>query len=565
MSVKKKIIITFSVILLLFSSIIALVVYSKINTIIYNNYTKDIKSSAELGYSYLDSKYTGDWYIKDNKLYKGNTLINDNFNVLDGIKNTTGFYVTIFMNDTRISTNVLDSNGKRATGTRAADEVIDKVLNDGQEYIGEAKVVGQDSITYYKPIVDAKGKIIGMWFMGSNKTTANNEIISIMIFVTSIIMIMLIIGIGVSYLFGDTIVKAINAVKENLTNMSKGDFSKEISKKYLILKDEIGDMARASLKLTQDMRGIIEIITKESASIDRVLNLSQNSIKNLNESIEDVSATTQQLSAGMQQTAASMEEMNATSQEIESSVALVAQKSKEGHESAKEINKKSSELSTVFSESAKNTNDVYSANENKLKIAIERSKSIEKIKELSEAILSISDQTNLLALNAAIEAARVGESGKGFAVVAEEIRHLAENSKTTVIEIQKVTTTVLDCVDNLVNSSKELLEFVDNQIVNDYKMFVDSGEKYSADSDHIDNIITEVSNSAEALYMSIENVSKAINQVTIATNEGAEGITNIAEKSIKVSENADTVEKFMDNAKESSDKLKKYVSQFKIA
>lgn len=565
MGIKKKIIITFSVILLLFSSIISLVIYNKINNIIYNSYTKNIKSSAELGYSYLDSKYSGDWHIRDNKLYKGDTLINNNFSMLDNIKNTTGFYVTIFMNDTRISTNVLEDNGNRAVGTKAAEEVINKVLKNGEEYVGEAKVVGQDSITYYKPISDSNGKIIGMWFMGSNKTTANKEIMSIMIFLISIIIVMLVIGILASYFFGDRIVRAINAVKENLNNMSKGDFSKEIPKKHLILKDEIGDMARASLKLIQDMRGIIEIITKESASIDKVLNLSQNSIRNLNESIEDVSATTQQLSAGMQQTAASMEEMNATSQEIESSVAFVAQKSKEGHESAKEINKKSSELSVVFGESARNTNDVYSANENKLKIAIERSKSIEKIKELSESILSISDQTNLLALNAAIEAARVGEAGKGFAVVAEEIRHLAENSKTTVVEIQKVTNTVLDCVDNLVNSSKELLEFVDNQIINDYRMFVDSGQKYSVDSDNIDNIITEVSSSSEALYISIENISKAINQVTIATNEGAEGITNIAEKSIKVSENADTVEKFMDNAKKSADKLKQYVSKFKTA
>lgn len=565
MKIKNKIVITFSLILLVFSIIISWVIYNKINTIIYENYTKNIKSSSELGYSYFDSKYHGDWYIKDNKLYKGNTLINDNFNVLDGIKNTTGFYVTIFMKDTRISTNVLDDKGNRAVGTKAADEVIEKVLNNGKDYIGQAKVVGQDSITYYKPIFNSNNEVIGMWFMGANKTSANNEIISIIIFIIGIIAVMLMIGVGVSYVFGDTIVKAINAVKENLNNMSKGDFSKEISKKHLTLKDEIGDIARASLKLTQDMRGIINVIIEESNSIDKVLDLSQGSIKNLNESIEDVSATTEQLSAGMQQTAASMEEMNATSQEIESSVALVAIKSKEGHKSAKDINKKSSELSNVFRESASNTNDIYSANENKLKIAIERSQSIEKIKELSEAILSISAQTNLLALNAAIEAARVGDAGRGFAVVAEEIRQLAENSKVTVIEIQKVTNEVLDCVDNLVNSSRELLEFVDNQIINDYKMFVDSGENYSNDSRHIDNIMMEVSSSTEILYASIENVSKAINQVTIATNEGADGITNIAEKSIKVSENADEVKEFMDNAKRSSNELKRYVSQFKIA
>ncbi|MDF2503839.1 methyl-accepting chemotaxis protein [Clostridium sp.] len=564
MSIKKKIIITFSSILILFSIIISLTIYSRINNIVHSNYNKNIKSSVELGYSYLNSEYKGQWYIKDNKLYKGDTLITGNFNVPDSVKSTTGYYVTIFMNDTRVSTNVLDENGKRAVGTKASNEVIDKVLKNGQDFTGNAKVVGKEASTYYKPIMDSTGKIIGMWFVGIDNTSVNKEIMSIMIFVLIIIIIMLLIGIMGAYFFGDVIVKAINAVRENLTTMSKGDFSKKISGKYLSLKDEVGDMARAASKLQQDMNGIIKIIVKESESIEEAVSSSRESINELSGSIEDVSATTEQLAAGMEQTAASMEEMNASSMEIESAVSNMSDKANEGSNSAKQINKKANELSVTFKESEKNASDIYAASENKLRIAIERSKAIEKIKELSEAILVISSQTNLLALNAAIEAARVGEAGKGFAVVAEEIRNLAENSKTTVVEIQTVTNTVLECVDNLVDSSREILEFMDNQVIKDYKMFVDSGNKYSIDSEHIDNIITEVSGLAGDFRISVENVSKAINQVTIATNEGAEGTTNIAEKSVKVSESANTVINLMEKASTSSDKLKQYISQFNI-
>ena len=64
--------------------------------------------------------------------------------------------------------------------------------------------------------------------------------------------------------------------------------------------------------------------------------------------------------------------------------------------------------------------------------AVEQSKAVQKINDLTNEIKEISSQTNLLALNANIEAARAGEAGRGFAVVASEIGSLASQTLSTV-------------------------------------------------------------------------------------------------------------------------------------
>jgi len=111
-------------------------------------------------------------------------------------------------------------------------------------------------------------------------------------------------------------------------------------------------------------------------------------------------------------------------------------------------------IKSITIKSKENAEKVHKITEVKLLNAINQSKEVEKITELTDAILRISSQTNLLALNVSIEASRAGESGRGFAVVAEEIRKLAEESKDTVSEIQNISKIILD----FDSQASELLE-----------------------------------------------------------------------------------------------------------
>ena len=85
--------------------------------------------------------------------------------------------------------------------------------------------------------------------------------------------------------------------------------------------------------------------------------------------------------------------------------------------------------------------------------------------------MDITEQTNLLSLNASIEAARAGEAGKGFAVVADEIRNLAEQSKNTVENIQRITEEVTSAVGELSGDAQRLLDVVSVNVTENFKNF----------------------------------------------------------------------------------------------
>ncbi len=451
------------------------------------------------------------------------------------------------------------------------DMILEKDINDlenGWENVSEVVSAGNPYVDKF--IIDGEETYISYTSVGNSKwgailvvpvKEAEGSLISFRnIFIISMLSAIIILSIML-YVLTKNILKQIPTLLESYEKAKEGDLTVQAK---TFSNDEISKLASGFNQMIESQRNVITKVIDETNNIIDVFNNAEKNIYELNGSIEEVSATTEQISAGMEQTAASMEEMSATSMEIENAVETMTRQVEDGLISAKEISNRANELKQNAITSSKTANDMYVGTQEKLLKAISDSKAIDEIRVLSDAILMITSQTNLLALNAAIEAARAGEAGKGFAVVADEIRKLAEDSEKAATEIQDTTGVVLTAVDNLVESSKQILEFMDKQVIKDYGVLAETGEQYSKDAAYIEELLYNFDVTAEHFLLSIKSMLTAINEVTMATNEGAEGTTNIAQRNSDVMHRSNEIVNQIWDIKKGAEGLLESISKFQV-
>ncbi len=437
---------------------------------------------------------------------------------------------------------------------------LTQFMADGKSGVGEYTYQGVTKYMGYAPVEGTSWSLS----IAAPKSDVMASVYQLTFIIFLVSFLFIAISLVVTLFIASNISRPIKRAAEHLKVVATGDFTREVTASSLKMKDEIGVLANSVQTMQNSIKHIIETVVAESSDVSHMLTTINSGMSQLNKSIEDISATSEELSAGAEETAVSTEEMNATSAEIEKTVEAIASKAQEGASIVSTVSQMTIEMKQNAITSKGNAIDIYGKTKSELQSAIEQSKAVSQIDELSEAILEITSQTNLLALNAAIEAARAGEAGRGFAVVADEIRNLAENSKNAVSRIQEVTKIIFSAVNNLSSSSNEILEFIDSRVLKDYDTLVDTSEQYSQSSANINDMVMEYSASSEELFASMQNMVKAIEEITSASNEEAQGASSIAQEAYAIAMKSNEVIKLAEEAKLKSESLIKAVSAFKI-
>lgn len=471
----------------------------------------------------------------DGKLIDSNGKpIDGDYEYIDELTEGMDIVATVFAKSgedyVRVLTTIRDDKGERVIGTKldAGGKAYEEI-SKGNEYFGEANILGEKYMTKYVPIFGDNSEVIGIYYVGKSVESIldiyNKGVLSNIKSVVIIIVIGLIISIAISYGLGASITKPIVALTNTIKKQSNLDFKfneKDETLNYLKRKNEIGIMAN-SLKIMED--NVRDFVIKTSEGAEKVVATSQELTATAEQSAiasEEISRTIENIASGASSQAQDTGEAALSVEEMGNLLEENKEYTEELNNAAKDIEKEKEEGFIILKDLVLKTGESNNASNQVYEIIISNNESAEKIEKASTMIQSISEQTNLLALNAAIEAARAGEHGRGFAVVAEEIRKLAEESNNFTGEIKTVIEELKLKSENAVNRMKEVKGIIDSQSESVEK----TEEKFHRISNSIEitnNVIDKLNESSEKMNENKEKLVELMQNLSAIAEENAAG------------------------------------------
>ncbi len=221
---------------------------------------------------------SADWGRKG-VLY-GGRIINNDFPLVDKIRDLTfgdDLYdakpigtVTIFQDDVRVATNVLDDAGERAVGTRISDSVYDEVVKKGNTWWDRAFVVTDWYLTAYEPIKDTGGTTIGVLYVGILERPYVDMARNIIIVFIAIITLAIVLAVFLSFVLTTVITKHVREVVDAADKMAKGNLAIRVNTRTTIKElDRLADSFNNMTENLNESHAMLKVWNEKLAELNK--------------------------------------------------------------------------------------------------------------------------------------------------------------------------------------------------------------------------------------------------------------------------------------------------------
>lgn len=320
-------------------------------------------------------------------------------------------------------------------------------------------------------------------------------------------------------------------IKEKVVGMQNCRAERSEVKEISYLIEELENRVISTIRKTQ----------QETVHIRNMMSATGDHVSAMNGNIMEISALLEETGASVALQTESIGNIDNTCKDVSCSIDELVNSAQTINGRANEIIVRVEQMVPEVLEDKASAIKVTLDSREKLQNAIEETKVISQIVEVSQAISEIAGQTSLLSLNASIEAARAGEAGKGFAVVAEEIKKLSETTENEIDKVNALTDKVMGSVKTLAEASNYIISFLDDVVMRDYDKLETLADNYKEDATYYAQVSGTLNENTKELSVSIANINGILDTINRSQKELDEAVQSVNENLQQITNASETV------------------------